>query len=58
MEIELDLVFLRGSELTWFLGGGRKWLGFRIWIEIDLLYVGGRTLLDFRTGIKIDIIFF
>ena len=41
MGIEIDLFFVRGSELPWFLCGGRKLLGFSVWIEFDLVYVGG-----------------
>ena len=56
MGIEIDLFFVRGSELPWFLCGGRKLLGFSVWIEFDLVYVGDRTGLDFRLGIEIDMV--
>ena len=54
--IEIGLFYVRGSELTWFLCGGRKWLGFSVSIEIDLAYVGGRTRLDVSAGIEINLV--
>ena len=45
-EIKIDLISVKGSKLTWFLCGGRKFLGLRTWIEIN--WFGCR-------GIKIDL---
>ena len=53
--IELDLMSAYGSELTWFLCGGRKWLGLSVCIEIDLVYVGDRTWVNFSLAIGIDL---
>ena len=39
--IELDLISVSGSKLTWFLCRGRKILGFSVWIEIHLIFVSG-----------------
>ena len=51
----IDLISVNGSELTCFLCGGRKLLGFNVWIEI--VFVSGHiNLFDFRVGIKIDLI--
>ena len=55
MGIEIDLFFVRGSELPWFLCGGRKLLGFSVWIEFDLVYVGDRTWVNFSLAIGIDL---
>ena len=38
-EMKTDLISVKGSELNWFLCGGRKWLGFSFWIEI--VFVSG-----------------
>ena len=55
MGIEIDLFFVRGSELTCFLCGGRRLLGFSVWIEIGLVYVGGTVSLDFSLWVEIDL---
>ena len=41
VEIEIEMFFVRGSKLTWFLCVGRKLLGLNVWIEIDLVFVCG-----------------
>ena len=35
--IEHDFDSVQGSELICFVSGGRKWIGFSIWIEINLI---------------------
>ena len=58
MGFEIDLFLVRGSELTWLLSGGGKWLRFIIvLIKIGLVYVGDRIWLDFSVGIGIDLVF-
>ena len=39
MGIEIDLIFVRESESTWFLCGGRKRPGFRVGVGKDLASV-------------------
>ena len=39
--IEVNLISVSGSELTWFLCGGRKSLGFNVWIELKLAFLSG-----------------
>ena len=40
LEFGSKLTFLTpGSELTWYLCSGPKWLGFSVGIGIDLVYV-------------------
>ena len=51
--IEFDLISLSGWELTSFFCGGRKIIGFRVWIEIHLVVSGRRNGLDFRLGIEL-----
>ena len=52
--IEIGLTSVKGSELTWFLRGGRKILGFSVWIEINLVFVWRhRNWLDVRMGIEL-----
>ena len=56
--IKLDLISVSGSEVTWFLCGGRKMLGFSAWIESNLVFVSGhRNWLRFTIGIEIDLFF-
>ena len=51
---EIDLVSVYGSELTWFLCGGRKMLGFSVWNETSSVVVSGhRNRLAFRVGIEL-----
>ena len=56
MGVENELVLVFGSTLTWFLGGGRKCLGFSVLINTDLVYVGDRNLLEFIVGIEINLV--
>ena len=35
----MDLISVSGSELTSFLCGGRKIVGFSVWIEVKLVFV-------------------
>ena len=52
---KIDLISVNGSKLTWFLCGGRKWLVFSVWIEINSFFVPGhQNRLDTRVGIEID----
>ena len=53
-KIKTDLISVKGSELTWFLCWGRKWLGFSAWIEI-VFVSGNLNWFDFRVGIEIDL---
>ena len=52
--IELVLISASGSEVTWFLCGGRKTHGFSVWIEMNLVFVSRhRNGLEFRLGIEL-----
>ena len=42
--IDLGLISVYGSKLPCFLCGGRKVLGFSVWIEINLVCVGASKL--------------
>ena len=54
-EIELDLVSGYRSELTSFLCGDRKMLGFSVCIETNVIfYVGAPKLSGFQRGDRID----
>ena len=48
--IKIDLISVHGSELTWFLRGGRKILGFSVWIEINLVLCRSTKIDHFRVG--------
>ena len=41
MGIEVDLSFVRGSELAWFLRGGRETLGFSVLMTLTWFLCGG-----------------
>ena len=56
MGIEIDLFFVRGSELPWFLCGGRKLLGFSVWMEFDLVYVGDRNRFGLSVPIEMNLV--
>ena len=45
--IEIALVLVRGSKLTWFCAGGR----------IDFIFVDGPKMTRFSAGIEIDVFF-
>ena len=44
VKIEVDLVSVLGSKLTWFLCAGRRWLRFNSAIEIDSVLQGGSKI--------------
>ena len=55
--IELDQIFSVGIGVVLFLCGGRKWLGFSMWIEINFILVSRhQNYLAFRVGIETDLI--
>ena len=55
--IEINLISAWGKEMTWFLCGSRKGLGFRFRIQLDLFFVSGhRNYLGFRVGMEIDLV--
>ena len=55
--IELALISVQGSELTWFWCGGRESLGFTRSIESNLVSVWGLKLTCFLCWVEDDLVF-
>ena len=55
--IEIDIVLVWASELSWFLCGCRKRLVFSVWIESYSAFVSGnRYQLYVKVGFVIDLV--